>query len=72
MRDTVITFPAASLYVNGVPTCPSKTGSCNELGVGVADTGVADVGVAGAWLEALHAPRVSPAPRATSQNGHRG
>jgi hypothetical protein len=71
-RDTVITLPVASWNVNAVPTGPQKTGSCSELGVGVADTDLADACSAGAWSEALHAPRVSPPPKARSQSGHRG
>lgn len=71
-RDTVITLPVAFWNVNAVPTGPQKTGSCNELGVGVADTDLADTCSAGAWSEALHAPRVSPPPKARSQSGHRG
>ena len=47
-RDTVITLPVASWNVNAVPTGPQKTGSCNELDVGVADTDLADTCSAGA------------------------
>ncbi len=47
MRDTVITFPIASVKVNGAPGGPQKTGFCSELGVGVADTGLVDTGAAG-------------------------
>jgi hypothetical protein len=60
---------------------PFEAGPSNRLGVGmanagvahtgVADTDVADTGAAGAWPEVLHAPRVSPALKATGQNGQR-